>query len=140
MDDWEEVADLFNLYRTFYEQISDLDSAREFIKERIKNKDSVIFAAKNKGNYIGFTQLYPSFSSISMKKIWILNDLYVDELAREQGVGRMLLQKVNDFAIETNVMDVHLITATNNYPAQRLYEKFGYKKDTGFYRYKLSIR
>ena len=139
IEDLEGVSNLFNLYRIFYQKTSDLEGARAYIKERLENKDSVIFIVKNKQEYIGFTQLYPTFSSISMKKAWILNDLYVEAVARKQGIGEMLLQKVKDYAIETEAKSISLSTATDNYSAQKLYEKNGYTRDSQFYQYELSL-
>ena len=139
IEDLEGVSNLFNLYRVFYQQTSDLEGATAYIKERLENKDSVIFVVKNKIDYVGFTQLYPTFSSISMKRAWILNDLYVDTEARKQGIGEMLLQKVKDFATETGAKNISLSTAPDNYSAQRLYEKNGYIRDSQFYQYELSL-
>lgn len=139
IEDLEGVSNLFNLYRLFYQQTSDLEGANAYIKERLENKDSVIFVVKNKHGYVGFTQLYPTFSSISMKKAWILNDLYVAAEARKQGIAEMLLQNVKAYAIETGAKSISLSTAPDNYTAQRLYEKNGYKKDSKFYQYELSL-
>ncbi len=139
IEDLEGVSNLFNLYRIFYQQASDLEGAKDYIKERVENKDSVIFVVKNKQDYLGFTQLYPTFSSISMKKAWILNDLYVDAEARKQGIGEILLQKAKEYAIETGAKNISLSTAPDNYAAQRLYEKNGYIRDSQFYQYELSL-
>ena len=139
MEDLEGVSNLFNLYRVFYQKTSDLEGAKAYIKERLENKDSVIFVVKNKQEYVGFTQLYPTFSSISMKRAWILNDLYVEAEARKQGIGEMLLQKVKDYSIETGAKSISLSTAPDNYSAQRLYEKNGYTRDSQFYQYELSL-
>lgn len=139
IEDLEGVSNLFNLYRVFYQQTSDLEGATAYIKERLETKDSVIFVVKNKKDYVGFTQLYPTFSSISMKRAWILNDLYVDAEARKQGIGEILLQKVKDFATETGAKNISLSTAPDNYSAQRLYEKNGYIRDSQFYQYELSL-
>ena len=139
MEDLEGVSHLFNLYRVFYQKISDIEGAKAYIKKRLKNKDSVIFVVKNKQEYVGFTQLYPTFSSISMKKAWILNDLYVEKDARKHGIGEVLLQKVKDYAIETGAISISLSTAPDNEAAQRLYTKNGYIKDTQFYHYELSL-
>ena len=87
MDDLDEVTRLFDRYRIFYGQVSDLDAAREFIKMRFQQGDSTIFIALDQLRGVGFTQLYPSFSSALMKRLWILNDLFVEETARRQGVG-----------------------------------------------------
>jgi ribosomal protein S18 acetylase RimI-like enzyme len=139
LEDLEWVASLFNLYREFYEQGSDLEGAKAYIKERLENQDSVIFVAKNEAQYLGFTQLYPTFSSISMKRAWILNDLYVVADARKQGVGEKLLDKAKELAVETGAKSLSLSTAPDNISAQRLYERYGYKRDEEFYHYDLTI-
>ena len=139
IEDLEGVSNLFNLYRVFYQQTSDLEGAKTYINKRLESKDSVIFVVKDKQKYVGFIQLYPTFSSISMKRSWILNDLYVDVEARKQGIGEMLLHKAKDYAIETGAKSISLSTATDNYSAQQLYEKNGYIRDSEFYHYELSL-
>jgi hypothetical protein len=84
VNDLDGVSGLFNLYRMFYQQASDLDGAKKYVKERIENNESIIFVVKDKEKYLGFTQLYPTFSSISMKRAWILNDLYVTTDSRKK--------------------------------------------------------
>ncbi|WP_449537701.1 GNAT family N-acetyltransferase [Ferdinandcohnia sp. Marseille-Q9671] len=139
IEDVEEVSQLFNLYRIFYQQKSDVDGAKLYIRERLENSESVIFVIKDEQKYVGFTQLYPTFSSISMKKAWILNDLFVSEEARKQGVGEMLLQAAKEYAIETGAKSISLSTAPDNHSAQRLYERNGYIQDSQFYHYELSL-
>ncbi|WP_404469654.1 GNAT family N-acetyltransferase [Sutcliffiella horikoshii] len=139
MKDLEGAATLFNKYRTFYQQTPDLDGAKAFIKSRLENEDSVIFVAKFNHEYVGFTQLYPTFSSISMKRAWILNDMFVDSKARKQGVGEQLLHKAKEFASETGAKSITLETTPDNEAAQGLYEKNGYKKDDQFYHYYLEL-
>ncbi|UOQ46872.1 GNAT family N-acetyltransferase [Gracilibacillus caseinilyticus] len=131
--DLDGVSDLFNLYRVFYQQTSDIGGAKTYIKQRMENKDSVIFVVKEDQQYLGFTQLYPAFSSISMSKAWILNDLYVDAEARKRGIGEKLLHKAKEHAIETEANSISLSTAPDNASAQRLYEKNGYVRDSQFY-------
>ncbi|MEK3937071.1 GNAT family N-acetyltransferase [Sporosarcina sp. FSL W7-1349] len=138
-EDLEGVSHLFNSYRMFYAQTSDLGGAKSYLKERLENEDSIIFVVKNEQRYVGFTQLYPTFSSISMKTAWILNDLYVDPEVRKQGIGEMLLHRVKEYAIKTGVISISLSTAPDNYSAQRLYEKNGYEQDSQFYHYELSL-
>jgi ribosomal protein S18 acetylase RimI-like enzyme len=140
LEDLEEVSRLFNLYRIFYEQPSDRAGAEDFIEERLTQKDSVIFVIKEKVSYLGFTQLYPSFSSVSMKKTWILNDLFVAEEARKKGAGAMLMNKAREFAEETGAKSISLSTAFNNHSAQRLYERLGYKRDEQFFHYELTLK
>lgn len=137
--DLEGVSKLFDLYRVFYEQPSDMVDARNFIQARLEKNDSVIFVAVEKGEYIGFTQLYPSFSSVSMQRLWILNDLYVKKEARNSGVGKKLLAAAKQIAIETNAKGLTLQTAVDNLSAQALYESDGWLKNEKFLNYDFYI-
>jgi hypothetical protein len=85
--DIEKLSVLFDKYRIFYKQQSDIDNARSFLKKANEKKESVIFVAEERKELIGFTQLFPIFSSVSMKRTWLLNDLYVNEKARGIGAG-----------------------------------------------------
>ena len=98
------VAPLFDAYRQFYGQPPDLDGARRFLAQRLGQGESVIFAVVQAGRPLGFTQLYPSFSSVSMRPIWVLNDLYVAEGARRRGVGARLLGAARDHALSTGAV------------------------------------
>ncbi|MEN9533168.1 MULTISPECIES: GNAT family N-acetyltransferase [Aeromonas] len=132
----EETSQLFDAYRQFYGQVPDHSAATGFIAERLTAADSVIFLARNEmGKSIGFTQLYPAFSSVAMKRMWYLNDLYVVESARQQGVARALLKRVASFAKETDALTVKLATGISNHPAKLLYESEGYQKITAFDHY-----
>ena len=139
MADLEKIARLFDAYRQFYGQLSDLSLAQDFIRQLLSNQESVIFIAEDEqGVPIGFTQLYPSFSSISACRIWILNDLFIVTAMRGQGAGRALLNAAREHAIETGAKRLTLSTAHDN-PAQKLYESFGYVRDNGFYVYNLAL-
>lgn len=132
----EETSRLFDAYRQFYGQAPDRDEATRFIGERLQGADSVIFLARNEaGECAGFVQLYPAFSSVAMKRMWYLNDLYVVESARQQGVARALLKRVASFARETDALTVKLATAVSNQPAKLLYESEGYQKVIAFDHY-----
>ncbi|MHC8521194.1 GNAT family N-acetyltransferase [Rossellomorea sp. H39__3] len=89
LSDLESIAHLFNEYRIFYKRPSNTEGAKTFIQERLTTGDSVIFLAGDDQGVIGFTQLYPTFTSIGMKRAWILNDLYVSEDARGRESGRL---------------------------------------------------
>ena len=120
----EDLVQLFDAYRIFYEQESDKESARQFLQERITKNESVIFIAYIDDVAIGFTQLYPSFSSVSMKRSYILNDLYVHKDYRKKGVGSALLNKAKQLCKEKNYKGIDLQTATDT-PAHFLYESLG---------------
>ncbi|WHY55570.1 GNAT family N-acetyltransferase [Peribacillus simplex] len=131
----ESLTELFDLYRVFYEQSSDLCRAREFLRERLTNGESVVFMAYDEGNPIGFVQLYPSFSSVSMMRSWVLNDLFVKESARKKGFGEELLNAAITFARETGAKGVSLETGKDNVNAQKLYEKFGFVRESNHFYY-----
>ncbi|MET1180326.1 GNAT family N-acetyltransferase [Peribacillus simplex] len=131
----ESLTELFDLYRVFYEQASDPGRAREFLRERLTNGESVVFMAYDEGNPIGFVQLYPSFSSVSMMRSWVLNDLFVKESARKKGFGEELLNAAIMFAREAGAKGVSLETGKDNVNAQRLYEKIGFVRETNHFYY-----
>ena len=122
------IVPLFDAYRVFYRQESDKDAAKQFLFERLKNNDSIIFVALIENKAGGFTQLYPSFSSVSMQPIYILNDLFVDKNYRKQGIGVALLEKAKELCRNSKFKGLSLQTETTN-PAQSLYESLGWKKD-----------
>ena len=130
-----DLSVLFDKYRIFYKQKSDVDNARSFLKKRMKRKESVIFVAEERDELIGFTQLFPIFSSVSMKRTWLLNDLYVHERSRGIGAATKLLDAAKEFGAETRSKWLLLQTAADNFTAQKVYEKNGWIKETDlFYR------
>jgi GNAT superfamily N-acetyltransferase len=138
--DVDMIAPLFDRYRQFYGQSSDLAGAREFIKARLSENESHIFlahtdSAKSIGS--GFVQLYPSFSSVSMKRLWILNDLFVSDEFRGKGVAKALMQQAENFARETGAKGLTLKTAIDNLEAQNLYISMGWKQDKKFLTFDL---
>ncbi|WHY75166.1 GNAT family N-acetyltransferase [Neobacillus sp. WH10] len=135
INELDSLTELFNLYRVFYNQKSDVNSARKFLTERILKEESVVFIALNGHESLGFVQLYPSFSSVSMQRSWVLNDLFVKETARGQGVGEKLMKTAIEFAKETGAKGVLLETAKDNTTAQRLYEKIGFIREGNYYYY-----
>ena len=140
LEDLTEVSKLFDAYRVFYKQDSNVDIASNFLKQRMQNSESVIFyAIDESGQYLGFTQLYPIFSSVSVQKTWLLNDLYVDAKARGLGVGTKLLNQAKDYAKQTGAKGVALETEITNINAQKLYEHLDYEKDDEHYHYFLSV-
>lgn len=139
--DLDALSLLFNAYRQFYRQPSDLTRARRFLAERFEADDSVIFIAslpdRNEG--VGFTQLYPFFSSVQTRRVWVLNDLFVAAKARQQGVARALMHAAHDFARSTGAASVDLATERTNTSAQALYHTLGYKRDDEFWHYSLAL-
>lgn len=131
----DEAAELFDKYRSFYGQSPDRNGCRRFLHDRISRQESVILLARLETRAVGFAQLYPSFSSIAMNRIWILNDLFVLESARQRGVGTELLNAAEQFARESNAIRLTLATGVENMSAQSLYEKLGWLRDNAYFHY-----
>ncbi len=137
--DIPRIAPLFDDYRQFYGQASDPALASAFLTERLAGGESVVLLAEDgNGDALGFTQLYPSFSSVGACRIWILNDLYVKSSARGSGIGKRLLDAAKSYARASGARRLDLSTARTN-PAQRLYEANGYIKDDEFLHYSLMV-
>jgi GNAT superfamily N-acetyltransferase len=140
--DLDAAAPLFDAYRQFYRQRSDVGAARAFLDERLRREESVIFLAvadEDGGEVLGFTQLYPSFSSVSLRRLWILNDLFVAPSVRRAGVGRRLLERAREWAVETDAKGLTLATAVTNSTARALYESCGWRRDDEFQHYHLLV-
>ncbi len=125
---------LFEAYRNFYGQESNKILAQNFLTDRMEREESVVFIAYVNQVPVGFTQLYTTFSSVSLESFYILNDLYVDAGQRGQGIGRQLLEKAKEHCKNMGYKGLALETAKDN-PAQDLYEKLNWKKDSQYLHY-----
>ena len=134
-DDAAGIAALFDEYRQFYGQSADLGGAHRFIESRLQAGDSVLFVADRSGHLVGFTQLYPSFSSVSMKRLWILNDLFVQPESRRSGVGQRLMAAAEAFAATSGSKGLILSTQKTNAKAKALYESRAWQLDPQFDHY-----
>jgi GNAT superfamily N-acetyltransferase len=143
VEDLNLLVPLFDAYRQFYRQPSEPDRARRFLLERFEHSQSVIFLSFEgtaEGTAAtGFTQLYPSFSSGAMARIFILNDLFVAPEARGRGAGLALLRAAAEYARGAGAARLVLSTELTNTTAQSLYERSGWKRDTAFCVYQLAL-
>ena len=137
----KQVGELFDLYRQFYKYVSNINESTDYISERMKNNESIIFFATNKQKEaMGFVQLYETFGSLDLGKIIILYDLYVKKDHRKNKIGRQLMLKSHEYAKKINAKRIQLSTAIDNYIGQSLYESLGYVKDADFYIYDFEIK
>lgn len=133
--DVDVVVKLFHQYRQFYGQHSDVRAEQAFIQQRIERQESIIYIAYFDGEAAGFVQLYPTFSSVSMQRAYILNDLFVDEAFRQKGIAQALIERCFTLCEEQHAKYVKLETASNNIHAQQLYEKMGMTRECTFWSY-----
>lgn len=130
--DFEALCALFDAYRIFYGQVSDLAAVKAFIQRRLEKQDSIIHVYDD-GGLKGYAQMYHSLSSVQMRPTLILNDLFVSPAYRRQGVALALLEETRRFAKDSGVARLGLATGAGNIEARAAYEKFGYKKDPFIY-------
>lgn len=126
-EDVDAIAHLFDAYRVWYRKDTDLTGAKEFLRDRVAYNESVIYLAEENNEVIGFTQLYPIFSSTRMKRMWLLNDLFVIKAQRGNGVGRALIEKAKALSKQTASCGILLETEVSNEVGNHLYPALGFK-------------
>lgn len=124
------LSQLFDLYRQFYGKISDIEAGKAFLNDRFNNNESEIFVAVSDSQLVGFVQLYPLFSSTRMKRLWLLNDLFVHPEARGKGCSVQLIEAAKQLCIETNACQLTLETSKLNTIGNNLYPKAGFEIDS----------
>lgn len=140
LSDIDAIVPLFSAYREFYGRAADLAGARNFLLQRFNHGESVLFIAEAAGVAVAFTQLYPSFSSVSLARTFLLNDLYVQPQYRRKGVASKLLAAAVEYCRALGAVRLTLSTATGNESAQALYASAGWKRDDKFYVYHLVVQ
>ncbi len=139
LSDLDALVPLLDNYRQFYGKVSDPSAARSFLSDRFNHGESALFIAEIAASAVGFAQLYPSFSSVSLARTFILNDLFVDAHYRRQGVAKRLIEAATEYAASLGAIRLTLSTATANTNAQGLYQAAGWRRDEQFYVYHLTI-
>jgi len=139
VDDLDIVASLFDLYRCFYGQRSDVTAARRFIEQRLRANESVILLAMSNQHAVGFIQLYPMFSSVRLVRVWILNDLFVAADARRLGAASALLAAAENVGLEAGVQRLELETTHDNRAAQILYRGAGWTSHDETLRFRIEL-
>ncbi|ROR98000.1 acetyltransferase (GNAT) family protein [Sinobacterium caligoides] len=135
-----DLAVLFDQYMVFYKQPSAPDKYRVYLKERLERSEATVFIAYSSENKpMGFVLNYHTFSSVSLGKVIILNDLFVAPLYRKQGVANNLISCSIKLAKDTDSIRVDLATSKDNFSAQALYEKIGFVQDREYFSYSLSV-
>ncbi|NNF67136.1 MAG: GNAT family N-acetyltransferase [Gammaproteobacteria bacterium] len=137
--DLPQLTELFDQYRVFYQQDSDRSAVRTFLQQRLARQDSVLIGAIVHDVMVGFTQLYPSYTSVGLARLWILNDLYVSADARRRGVATALMHAAQEYAEVTGAKAMVLSTAIDNTQAQHVYEKLGWQRNNNYYQYELQL-
>ena len=137
--DLDQLANLFDQYREFYECPPDLSAAKNWIAKNFERGRSTIFAADDGHQLVGFTQLYPALCSVDLVEYFVLYDLFVAPSARRQGIARALMNTASKWAEAQGAARLDLETARDNYPGQALYGDLGYELDEVFLKFSLDL-
>lgn len=135
LDDLDAVSDLLDEFRQFQGKEPNLKACRDFLKERMNHGDSVVFLATLGSRPVGFAQLYPSYSTTALARVFILNDLYVNSAGRRAGTASALLRAIEAFAWSLGACRVSLNVAQVNSAAQKLYQARGWSQDQEFFMF-----
>ncbi len=130
LEDVKNLSVLFDNYRQFYKKESDMAGAVSFLTERIRHSESEIFVSENEDQeMIGFVQMYPVFSSTRMKRLWLLNDLFIQPEYRGKGISVALINECKNLCRQTKSCGMILETAKDNAIGNNLYLKTGFVPD-----------
>jgi ribosomal protein S18 acetylase RimI-like enzyme len=136
-DELDALVPVFDEYMVFYEQPSAPERYRAYLQERLEREEAIVFGFfADTGRLAGFVLNYLSFSSLSLGRIVVLNDLFVRPESRGRGIAEALIRRVWDMAGECGAVRVDLGTAKTNVVAQRLYERVGFIRDNEFFAYR----
>ncbi|PNZ39544.1 GNAT family N-acetyltransferase [Mammaliicoccus vitulinus] len=124
-----KIIPIFNEYRVYFGEQSDIDAAERFLYENLSSDNAVIFIAEDNDDVIGFIQLYTMLSSMKMSELLIINDLYLTAKARGQRIGEKLMHQVFKYGKENGYETIYLETEKSNIGGNRLYTKLGMQID-----------
>lgn len=127
----EQLVGVVEEYREFCGFSRSPERTALFFRRLLKKKESSTFLAvdEQSDEVMGFVNLYPSYSTLSLKRLWILNDLGVAKCYQGQGVASFLIQKAVSFAKSTDAVRIELKTQKSNGNAQKLYKSLGFSVD-----------
>jgi GNAT superfamily N-acetyltransferase len=137
--DLPKIVPVFDSYRAYFKQERNPSEVERFLFDKFEHLESVIFIAEQNNEVIGFAQLYPIFSSLTLQRVWLLNDFFICEDYRNKGVGKQLFEKLKEFTLLTKSKGIELSVEHINEEAWHFWEKQGFKLDEEFryYFYKL---
>lgn len=137
--DLPKLVPIFDSYREYFGQRKNPKEAEKFLFEKFEHLESIIFLAEQNSGILGFAQLYPVFSSLTLERVWLLNDFFVAEEYRYRGVGKELFIHIKEFTLLTNAKGIELTVEHSNSSAWKFWERQGFTLDEEFrsYYYKL---
>ncbi|MDQ1149590.1 MULTISPECIES: GNAT family N-acetyltransferase [Sphingobacterium] len=129
LNELDETAELFNLYRIFYRQNEDYQQCREFVRERMIHDQSTIFVVYANDKAVGFVQLYKLYHYIKLAKQYLLSDLFVHPDYRGHGLSVVLINQAKQWCVDTEACGLMLETEKTNDIGNKLYPRCGFEYD-----------
>jgi ribosomal protein S18 acetylase RimI-like enzyme len=139
------VATLFDEYRQAFGYASSRAAGLEYIRGCVAGGEVAVFTACYESRLLeplGFTMLYPSFSSVQLRRTWQMQDIFVVPRARRCGIARALMEHVIKFARQQGAQHITLLSRIENGPASSLFSSLGfepYEYDREYSRYRLLL-
>jgi GNAT superfamily N-acetyltransferase len=123
----EALLPLIAAYQRFYE-VEEIDAERNrafFSRFLAPSEDGMLLGAWRGEELAGYACLYWHFTSLVPAETVLLNDLYVAERHRGQGVGRALIEASAEVARKRGAHQLQWVTAPDNETARGLYDTTG---------------
>ena len=133
--DLDALLPLVTAYRAFYKQVADEVRERAFVAGHLQRGSSTILVAESRGAIVGFAQLFPTYSTVHLGTVWLVEDLYVAQQARGVGVATALLARAVERARAAGATGMFLETARDNQAARSLYERAGWLHEETFLKF-----
>jgi len=125
---------LYGEYLEFYEAQKS-ETSIDLVWQRLTSEPPQIqgLVAELNGEVVAICHFHYQVSTWSDTTQCYLEDMYVDEAVRRQGVARALIESVKTQAASSAATELYWITRQSNLRAQALYDKVATKTD--FIRY-----
>lgn len=130
-DAFEQVAALFDGYRSHYGQPPSARRTRAWLHDQVAQRRLAVAAAVRAEHVCGFITTAITPASLRLGVAWLIRDLYVAPRHRRSGVAKTLLQHVVDEARAAGALRVSLQTEVDNTSARTLYAEVGFRPVSG---------
>ena len=135
----DHLTPMFIRYRELYGAMPQAEASKDFLAERLNKQEAIILLAFEEDPLPGFCLVNPSFSSVSLRPMWIINDMYVAEDARRKHIAQQLLKALAEQARSNDAVRLRVSIHASNEIAQRLYESAEFAEDQNFRNYILPL-
>jgi GNAT superfamily N-acetyltransferase len=112
-----------------FSTFANVEGAARFYRSRFDTADSAVVVAEIENEIVGFAYIERdplNYAELLENGAW-LHDIYVDERARTEGVGKALINAAAEAAKQMGAEKLLLTVAAKNSAAQKVFEKAGFR-------------